>query len=71
MPNLEPGHAALRDASQVAVQADTAALTSAAAVGATPTKAEFDKVVADLATIRTAQNALLTKLKASGVMASS
>jgi len=30
-----------------------AALTSAAAVGSTPTKAEFDKTVADLAALRT------------------
>lgn len=71
MANTEPGHAALRDASQVAVQADTAALTAAAAVGATPTKAEFDKVVVDLAASRTAFNALLAKLKTAGIMASS
>ena len=71
MANTKASHAALRDASQSATQADTAALTSAAAAGSTPTKAEFDKVVADLATIRTAQNALLAKLKSAGIMASS
>lgn len=71
MANTKAGHAALRDASQAAVQANTGALTSAAAVGSTPTKAEFDKVVADLATIRTDHNALLAKLKTAGIMASS
>ena len=71
MGNLNPGRAALNRAKQSAVQADTAALTSAAAAGSTPTKAEFDKVVADLATIRTAQNALLAKLRTAGILATS
>ena len=70
MANTRPGHAALRDASQVAVQADVGALTSAASVSS-PTKTEFDKVVADLATLRTAQNALLAKMRTAGILASS
>lgn len=37
-----------------------AALTSAAAAGAAPTKAEFDKVVADLTTLRTVVAQLVT-----------
>jgi len=69
MANINAGHAALRGASQSAAQADTAALTSAAAAGGTPTKTEFDKVVADLATLRTAQNALLAKLRTAGLIA--
>jgi hypothetical protein len=48
---------------QAAAQADLAALTSAAAVGATPTKAEFDKVVVDLAASRTLINSLLAKMR--------
>ena len=55
---------------QAATQADVGALTAAASVAA-PTKAEFDKVVVDLATLRTAHNALLAKLKTAGVIASS
>jgi hypothetical protein len=46
--------------------APVGALTSAAAAGSTPTKAEHDAVVADLATIRTALNAVLTSLTGSG-----
>lgn len=49
---------------QAAAQADLAALTSAAAAGATPTKTEFDKVVVDLAAARTVINSLLAKLRA-------
>ena len=51
---------------QAAVVAAPAALTSAAAAGATPTKAEFDKVVADLTALRTTVANLLTALKGSG-----
>jgi hypothetical protein len=71
MANIHASKAALRDATQGVFQADTGALTSAAAAGGTPTKTEFDKVVADLATLRTAQNALLTKLRNAGLLASS
>lgn len=45
------------------------ALTSAAAAGSAPTKAEFDKVVVDLAAARTTINDLLTKLHAGGFLA--
>jgi hypothetical protein len=70
MANINPSKGALNRAGQSATQADVGALTAAASVGV-PTKTEFDKVVADLATIRTAHNALLAKLKAAGLMASS
>jgi hypothetical protein len=42
------------------------ALTGAAAAGATPTKAEHDALVADLATIRTALNATIAALTGTG-----
>lgn len=71
MPNLNPLKAALRRAKRAAAQADVGALTSAAAAGDAPTKAEHDKVVADLATLRAAHNALLAKLRAAGLIASS
>lgn len=45
------------------------ALTSAAAAGATPTKAEHDAVVADLAATRTTVNDLVVKLRAAGFIA--
>lgn len=71
MAYLDPAAGRAREGRQGAAQTDMAALTSAAAAGATPTKAEFDKVVADLGTARTAINGLLAKLRAAGVIASS
>lgn len=70
MTNVNPGKGALNRASQSAAQADVGALTSAASASA-PTKTEFDKTVADLATLRTAHNALLAKLRTAGLLASS
>lgn len=70
MANLNTGKAALNRASQSAAQADVGALTSAPSVDV-PTKVEFDKTVADLATLRTAHNALLAKLRTAGLLASS
>lgn len=70
MANLNTGKAALNRASQSASQADVGALTSVASVDV-PTKVEFDKTVADLATLRTAHNALLAKLRTAGLLASS
>lgn len=70
MANLNTGKAALNRASQSAAQADVGALTSAPSVDV-PTKVEFDKAVADLATLRTAHNALLAKLRTAGLLASS
>lgn len=59
---------ALETATQAGAVADQAALTAAAAAGATPTKAEFDKVVADAAAARTTLNALLASLRAAGLL---
>jgi hypothetical protein len=69
MAYLNPGAGAAREGKQAAAQTDLAALTSAAASGATPTKAEFDKVVVDLAAARTLINGLLAKLRTAGLIA--
>ncbi|MDX3199951.1 hypothetical protein [Streptomyces scabiei] len=71
MAYLNPGAGRAREGSQAAAQADMAAVTTTAAVGANPTKAEFDKVVTDLAAARTTINGLLAKLRAAGLIASS
>lgn len=47
---------------------DQAALTAAAAASS-PTKTEFDKVVADAVAARTTLNALLASLRTAGVIA--
>lgn len=70
MAYLNPAEGRSREGRQAAAQADMAALTAAAAAGATPTKAEFDKVVADLAAARATINGLLAKLRSAGVIAS-
>lgn len=57
--------AAATNAITASEAAAPAALTSAAAVGAAPTKAEFDKVVADLTAMRTIIAQLVTLANAS------
>jgi hypothetical protein len=69
MAYLKPGAGKAREGKQSAAQTDMAALTSAAAAGATPTKAEFDKAVVDLAAARTVINGLLAKLRTAGLIA--
>lgn len=69
MAYLNPAAGRAREGGQAAASANVPALTAAAAAGATPTKAEFDKTVADLATIRTAYNDLLAKLRTAGLLA--
>jgi hypothetical protein len=71
MAYLNPGAGKARQGKQAATQADMAAVTTAAAAGANPTKAEFDKVVTDLTAARTTINGLLAKLRAAGLIASS
>jgi hypothetical protein len=71
MAYLDPAAGRAREGKQAAAQADMAALTSADAAGATPTKAEFDAVVDDLAAARTTINGLLAKLRTAGLIASS
>jgi hypothetical protein len=60
---------ALSSATKAVAVADQAALTAAAAAGATPTKAEFDAVVADAVAARTKLNALLASLRTAGLLA--
>lgn len=71
MANIHANKAALRDASRAAVVADCAALTGAAAAGANPTKAEYDKTVADVVALRAAHQALLAALRTAGIVATS
>lgn len=58
---------ALDAANPAAPVADVGALTAAASA-AVPTKIEFDKVVVDLATLRTKVNDLLAKLRTAGLL---
>ncbi|MEU0808792.1 hypothetical protein [Streptomyces sp. NPDC005970] len=69
MAYLNPGAGAVREGKQAAAQADMSAVTTVAAAGANPTKAEFDKVVTDLTAARTTINGLLAKLRAAGLIA--
>lgn len=62
----------LAQPTQMAAQADIAALTQAAITGGeSPTEAEFNALRADHAATRTAVNSLLAKLRTAGLMASS
>lgn len=49
-------------------RADSAALTAAAAAGATPTKAEYDALLADVTALHTVVNDLLAKLRTAGIV---
>lgn len=69
MTYLDPGAGAAREGKQAAASTNAAAITTVAAAGATPTKAEFDKVVTDLGVLRTAHNDLLAKLRTAGYLA--
>lgn len=69
MAYVDPAAGKAREGKQAAAQADMAAVTTTAAAGANPTKAEFDKVVTDLAAARTTINGLLAKLRAAGLIA--
>ncbi|WP_217545574.1 hypothetical protein [Streptomyces sp. GbtcB6] len=69
MAYLNPAEGKAREGKQAAAQADMAAVTTTAAAGANPTKAEFDKVVTDLTAARTTINGLLAKLRTAGLIA--
>lgn len=69
MAYLDPAAGRAREGRQAAAQADMAAVTTTAAAGANPTKAEFDKVVTDLTAARNTINGLLAKLRAAGLLA--
>ena len=60
----------LAQPTQMAAQADIAALTQAAITGGeSPTEAEFNALLADHAATRTAVNSLLAKLRTAGLLA--
>lgn len=69
MTYLNPSAGAAREGKQVAAVTNAAAATAVAAAGATPTKAEFDALLADCNALRTKLNALLAALRTAGVMA--
>ncbi|MCC9154901.1 hypothetical protein LZP81_30820 [Streptomyces parvulus] len=71
MAYVNPAAGRAREGKQAAAQSDMVAVTTTAAAGANPTKAEFDKVVTDLAAARTTINGLLAKLRSAGIIASS
>lgn len=50
-------------------EASLGAMTAAAAVGANPTKAEFDLLLDDVTANRNKLNAILVKLRSAGVIA--
>lgn len=56
-------------ATKGAAVSNLAAITTVAAAGTAPTKAEFDVVVTDLAAARTTINALLASLRAANLIA--
>ncbi|MDX3294614.1 hypothetical protein PV569_12950 [Streptomyces scabiei] len=70
MAYLNPAAGASREGTQTAAVTNAAAATASAAAGATPTKAEFDALLADNNALRTKLNALLAAMRASGQMAS-
>ncbi|MDX2694956.1 hypothetical protein [Streptomyces ipomoeae] len=70
MAYLNPAAGAAREGAQTAAVTNAAAATAAAAAGATPTKAEYDALLADANALRTTLNALLAAMRASGQMAS-
>ncbi|WP_406157769.1 hypothetical protein [Streptomyces canus] len=69
MAYLDPAAGKAREGRQAAAQADMGAVTTTAAAGANPTKAEFDKVVTDLTAARNTINGLMAKLRTAGLLA--
>lgn len=69
MPYLKPAAGKAREGRQTAAVTNAAAATAAAAVGATPTKAEYDALLADTNALRTKLNALLAAMRTSGQLA--
>ncbi|WP_030991798.1 hypothetical protein [Streptomyces sp. NRRL S-1813] len=69
MPYLNPAAGAAREGRQTTAVANAAAATAAAAAGATPTKAEYDALLADVNALRTKVNALLAAMRTSGQLA--
>lgn len=69
MAYLDPAAGKAREGKQAAAVTNVAAATAAAAAGATPTKAEYDALLADVNAIRTKLTALLTSMRAASQIA--
>ncbi|MFF9568495.1 hypothetical protein [Streptomyces sp. NPDC014685] len=70
MVYLNPSAGAAREGGrQAGAVPNAAAATAAAAAGETPTKAEYDALLADANALRTTVNALLAAMRAAGLMA--
>ena len=69
MAYLNAAAGAAREGKQTAAVTNAAAVTAAAAAGATPTKAEYDALLADVNALRTKLNALLAAMRTSGQLA--
>lgn len=70
MAYLNAGAGAAREGRQTAAVTNAPAATASAAAGATPTKAEYDALLADVNALRTKLNSLLAAMRTSGQMAS-
>lgn len=69
MAYLDPSKGNARAAKQAVAVTNAAALTSVVAAGATPTKAEYDALRADVSALQVKLNAALTALRNAGVIA--
>lgn len=69
MAYLDPSKGNARAAKQAVAVTNAAALTSVVAAGATPTKAEYDALRADVSALQVKLNAALTALRTAGVIA--
>jgi hypothetical protein len=69
MAYLNQPAGAAREGRQTAAVANATNATAAAAAGSTPTKAEYDALLADVNTLRTKLNALLAAMRTSGQLA--
>lgn len=69
MAYLDPAAGRSREGRQTTAVTNAGAATASAAAGATPTKAEYDALLADANALRTKLNALLAAMRASGQLA--
>lgn len=69
MAYLDPVAGKAREGKPAAAVTNAAAATAVAAVGATPTKAEHDALLADTNALRTKLNALLASMRTAGQLA--
>ena len=69
MAYLNPGAGAAREGRRATAVTNAAAATASVAAGATPTKAEYDALLADANALRTKVNQLLAAMRAAGQVA--